>query len=130
MLLKDAIGKLDNQLATCIRHTEEAFTNLEQASAVTCINLEIKWLEMEQDDFLPSEATKALDQICGTTPQPRHPAPRPSILHAPCTLLPPILNHISTGGCIAASVIRRDTSVGTALSGIPLYGTIRYSRTD
>ena len=77
MLLKDAIGKLDNQLATCIHHTKEAFTNLEQAGAFTRINLEIKWSEMEQDDFSPSEATKARDKICGNTPAPRHPALRP-----------------------------------------------------
>ena len=75
MLLKDAIGKLDDQLATCIRHTKEAFTDLEQASAFTRINLKIKWSEMEQDDFSPSEATKALDKICGILPQPHHPAP-------------------------------------------------------
>ena len=77
MLLRGAISKLDNQLATCLRHTEEAFTDLEQASAFTRINLEIKWSEMEQDDFAPSEATKALDEVCGNIPTSRHPAPRP-----------------------------------------------------
>ena len=77
MLLWDAISKLDDQLATCLRHTEEAFTDLEQAGVFTCINLEIKWSEMEQDDFAPSEATKALDEVCGNIPTSRHPAPHP-----------------------------------------------------
>ena len=89
MLLKDAIGKLDNQLTTCIRHTEEAFTDLKQAGVFTRINLEIKWSEMEQDDFAPSEATKALDEICGNLPQPCHPAPC-----NPCLPRDPPASHI------------------------------------
>ena len=89
MLLKDAIGKLDDQLATCIRHTEEAFTDLEQAGAFTRINLEIKWSEMEQDDFAPSEATKALDEVCGNIPTSRHPAPRPLHSSRPVRLTHP-----------------------------------------
>ena len=68
MQLKDAIGKLSDQLATCVRHTEEAFTDLEQAGAFTRINLEIKWSEMEDDEFTPSAASKALDEICGILP--------------------------------------------------------------
>jgi hypothetical protein len=68
MQLKDAIGRLSDQLATCVCHTEEAFTDLEQANAFTRINLEIKWSEMEDDKFHPSAASKAWDEICGISP--------------------------------------------------------------
>ena len=49
------IGRYRN--TTCICHTEEAFTDLEQASTFMRINLEIKWSEMEDDEFVPSSAS-------------------------------------------------------------------------
>ena len=40
----------------------------------------MKWSEMEDDEFTPSAASKALDEICGILPPPRHPTPRRSYL--------------------------------------------------
>jgi hypothetical protein len=80
MQLKDALGKLSAQLATCIQHTEECFTDLEQAGAFTRINLEIKWSKSEDEDFYPTASSTALNEICGILPAPRHPAPRPARL--------------------------------------------------